>query len=64
MRGRCEKGVGMTAVTDDRIREILRLLQTVRADLAEGTPRERLKVIEKALLQLDAELDAARRKGR
>jgi len=54
----------MPAVTDDRIREMLRLLQTVRADLEEGTVRERLKVIEKALLQLDAELDTARRTGR
>ena len=57
-------GGAMPAVTDDRIREMLRLLQTVRADLEEGTVRERLKVIEKALLQLDAELDTARRTGR
>jgi hypothetical protein len=47
----------MTPVKNDHIREILSLLQKVRAALPESTALERIKVIEKALLQLDAELE-------
>ncbi len=50
----------MPEVNDDRIREILRLLSAVRGDVGEGAAAERLKVIEKALLQLDAELTERR----
>ncbi len=39
-----------------RLYEILGLLRRVRAEVGEGSAGERLKVIEKALCQLEAEL--------
>jgi hypothetical protein len=47
----------MTDAQNARIGEILRMLRLVRRELQEGTACERIKVIEKALLQLDAELE-------
>ncbi len=39
-----------------RLQEILNMLRRVRAEVGESSTGERLKVIEKALVQLDAEL--------
>ncbi len=46
----------MDRAKNERIALILQTLRELRAELEEGAAMERLKVIEKELLQLDAEL--------
>jgi hypothetical protein len=56
----------MSDIKNERIDRIVRLIRELRASVADSRAIERLKMVEKDLLQLDAELDSeepGRRKG-
>jgi hypothetical protein len=54
----------MSDIKHDRIAQVVRMLREMRAEMTEGRAIERLKVIEKELLQLDTELELADPKRR